>query len=300
MNAGLPPAFQEKEFRGRNTSLHYAEGPAAGPELVLLHGITRDWRSFAVLLPELARKFHVFAVDLRGHGASGRVENGYTIPQFADDIAEVLQNVAPDGAMVFGHSLGGMTGMELASRADSRVRALIVGDSMIRPTNLKRNMYHGLFLQLHELMLQCQTPEQMAKGIAKIEIELPGLEERVRLEELPGNTDAVVTDWARSAIRTDPDALQMSLDERAFEGWLPEKALAQIQCPALLLQANPELDALLSDDDVELAKQLVRRLEHVKFRLLGHALFLQNSRTVLNTIIPFLEKHAGEQTFTTR
>src|SRR6267378_1718979 len=113
--ASSRPVFQEKTFRARGVSIHYAEGPQNGPPLILLHGLARDWKSFSVLLPELSSRFHVFVLDLRGHGGSSHVTRGYRIHQFADDIANFLTTLLPGGAAIFGHSLGAMVGMCVAA-----------------------------------------------------------------------------------------------------------------------------------------------------------------------------------------
>jgi pimeloyl-ACP methyl ester carboxylesterase len=153
-------------------------------------------------------------------------------------------------------------------------------------------MYDPLFSQLHALLLRGGTEEELACGIGHIELQFAGITESVRLNELPGNTAAALLAWAHTAIRTDPEALQMTLDRTSHAGWDPERILPRIQCPVLLLQGNPELDALLSDFDVALAKKLLPRAEHVRFPLLGHALFMQNARTVLDAIMPFFEKYS--------
>lgn len=72
---------------------------------LLIHGIMADHRTWRRVGPALAdRGYHVIAVDLRGHGASGRGE--YSPELFADDVAETL----PAGAeLAIGHSLGGLT-----------------------------------------------------------------------------------------------------------------------------------------------------------------------------------------------
>ena len=93
--------------------------------------------------------------------------------------------------------------------------------------------------------------------MGKILIPVPGLNEPVRIEELPGNTSEALAEWARCALQTDPDAIAMTVDGRAFEDWAPHKTLPQISCPTLLLQGNPELDSMLSDDDVKLALRLL-------------------------------------------
>ncbi len=80
----------------------------------------------------------------------------------------------------------------------------------------------------------------------------------------------------------------MMLDGSSFVGWDPRKILPRISCPTLLLQGNPELDALLTDDDAKLALNLLPNAQHVKFPLLGHALFMQQAKPVLKEICQFL------------
>jgi len=288
--ASVAPGFQGKIFRAREVSIHYAEGAQNGPPLVLLHGLARDWRSFLVLLPELSSRFQVFALDLRGHGESSRATGGYRITQYAQDVSAFLETVLPGGAAIFGHSLGGEVGMYVAAEGNCRVTALIVGDSAISPESFASSMYDSLFSQLHELILCGGSQEDLALGIGKIEIRVPGFDETLRIEELPGNSKAVLLEWARCAMLTDPDALAMTLDGSSFEGWDAAEILPRISCPTLLLQGNPELDALLSDNDVKLALKLLPKAEHVKFPLLGHALFMQQPKPVLQAATSFLSR----------
>ncbi|MGW6710070.1 alpha/beta fold hydrolase [Streptomyces sp. NPDC054956] len=72
---------------------------------LLIHGIMADHRTWRRVGPALAdRGYRAIAVDLRGHGASGRGEYGPEL--FADDVVETL----PAGAeLAIGHSLGGLT-----------------------------------------------------------------------------------------------------------------------------------------------------------------------------------------------
>ncbi|MEV6421102.1 alpha/beta hydrolase [Streptomyces sp. NPDC051662] len=71
---------------------------------LLIHGIMADHRTWRRVGPALAaRGLRVIAVDLRGHGATGRGD--YSMEHFADDLVETL----PAGAEVaIGHSLGGL------------------------------------------------------------------------------------------------------------------------------------------------------------------------------------------------
>jgi pimeloyl-ACP methyl ester carboxylesterase len=283
----LPPGFKEGFHLAADVPIHYVEGPRNGPPLVLLHGTARDWNSFSALLPQLSSRFYIFIPDLRGHGGSGRVPGGYRISQFAADISSFVRNLVPGVPAIFGHSLGGVVALTVA--ADYPLSAVIVGDSMLSPENLAAGIYHSLFLQLRNILVDGGSQELIARGIGKIQLQLPGIDEPVAIADLSGNTEPILREWARSATCTDPDVLRMAVDASTYEDWEAERVLPQIPCAVLLLQGNPELDALLTDSDVALAKKLLRRVEHIKFPLLGHALFMQRPEPVLKAMIGFLE-----------
>jgi pimeloyl-ACP methyl ester carboxylesterase len=278
-----------RTFRTGQVSLHFAEGPQNGSPLVLLHGLSRDWRSFHPLLQELTRRFHVFAVDLRGHGGSSRVAGGYQIPGYGEDVREFISNVVPPGAAIFGHSLGAMVALWVAAAPSPRVQSVIVGDSMLWPQHFEHTFYGQFFTQLLPLLVREGSEEELAKAMGKITLRFPGLNEPVRIEELPQNMPEVLLEWARAAARSDPEALSMMLDGSALVGWDASILLPRVTCPTLLLQANPELDALLSDEEAAAALRLLPQANQVKFPLLGHALFMQQADPVLKAIFNFLD-----------
>ncbi|MYW64112.1 alpha/beta fold hydrolase [Streptomyces sp. SID8379] len=84
--------------------LHTREWGSGDRVALLVHGIMSDHRTWRRVGPALAeRGYRVIAVDLRGHGGSGR--GPYSAELFADDLVETL----PAGAeLALGHSLGGM------------------------------------------------------------------------------------------------------------------------------------------------------------------------------------------------
>ncbi|MTD55071.1 alpha/beta fold hydrolase [Amycolatopsis pithecellobii] len=111
---------------------------AAGPRnarmtLVLVHAWTQDQTEWDPILPLLPPDVRVIRYDHRGHGASAPAKPGTaTIARLADDLAELLRAWVPDGPVVLaGHSLGGMTIMELAERHPELVRARVAGVAFI-------------------------------------------------------------------------------------------------------------------------------------------------------------------------
>jgi pimeloyl-ACP methyl ester carboxylesterase len=282
------PGLVEHSFDAGEVRLNYAEGPAHGPPLVLLHGLGRRWQVFLPVIPALSLRWHIFAPDLRGHGKSSRVAGGYRGPQYADDIARLLRERVSAPAVLFGHSLGGMLGMWVAAHHTELVRALILGDNMIVAQGLRNPMYTALFSGLRDLARKGGTVEQIADGIGKIVLPVPGGGSGT-IRQLPGNDEAYLLSWARSVQQTDPEAYEMTLDRSSLEGWDGETVLRGIACPTLLLQGTTELGGLMSDADVALATRVLPHHAHVKFRNLGHALFIQQPEPVLRAVTNFLE-----------
>lgn len=278
----------EKKVDCGEVALNYAEGANNGPPLILIHGLGRRWQIVQPLVAALSPAYHVFAPDLRGHGKSGRVPRGYRGVQYSADISKFLREVVAQPALVFGHSLGGMIGMYIAAHEPSLVRALMVGDSMIDPAHLNSSFYPRLFNSLAELARRGGPVDEVARGLADIELQLPGLDELVRIGDLPGNDPAYLLRWAECVRHADPETYLMSTDGTSLEDWDGESLLKQIGCPTLLLQANPDLGGLMSNDDVSRAVTLLANPKVVRFPTLGHALYIQQAEPVLRAMQEFL------------
>ncbi len=114
-----------------SVTLSYKLQGAAGPPVVILHGLlgsSSNWRSIA---RRLAEQHRVFALDLRNHGDSPHVDD-MSYPAMANDVRAFLDDREIDAATVIGHSMGGKTAMRLALDAPHRVDRLVVVD--IAPT----------------------------------------------------------------------------------------------------------------------------------------------------------------------
>lgn len=102
---------------------HEAHGPPGGPLVLLLHSLAMDRTMWAELLPHLDAGARVVACDLAGHGRSPRVTD-LTVEGMADDVAGLLQELAPGPAVVVGLSLGACVAQVLAVRHRDLVAAV--------------------------------------------------------------------------------------------------------------------------------------------------------------------------------
>lgn len=91
-------------------TIHYAE-KGSGRALVLLHGVTLRHDVWSPQFHQLADRYRVIAVDLRGHGRSQPGSLGLGLPRLATDLATLLTELNLRDSIVVGHSMGGMTVM---------------------------------------------------------------------------------------------------------------------------------------------------------------------------------------------
>ncbi|GAA4451719.1 alpha/beta fold hydrolase [Phytohabitans houttuyneae] len=121
---------------GLRLHVRTAGPPDAAVTVVLLHGWVLDGRTWHRQVRPLAKVARVVTYDARGHGRSGGIDRrAATLDHLGDDLAEVLDAVAPDQPVVLaGHSLGGMTIMEYAHRHPAHFADRIAGLLLLSTT----------------------------------------------------------------------------------------------------------------------------------------------------------------------
>ncbi|WP_412542074.1 alpha/beta hydrolase [Longispora sp. K20-0274] len=106
--------------------LPYAEqgDPAAVP-VVLLPGVGDSHRIFGPVLDHLPPDVHAVALTPRGHGDATRPRTGYGTADLAGDLAEFLDSLGHDDAVLVGASSGGLVAQRFAVDRPDRVRGLV-------------------------------------------------------------------------------------------------------------------------------------------------------------------------------
>ena len=108
--------------------IHSAQNPAS-PRIVLVHSLALDASIWDGVVTGLAGHAEILRYDCRGHGRSGRHAASFTSELFARDLAELLDHVRWQTAMVAGCSMGGCVAQAFAGLYASRVTALALIDT---------------------------------------------------------------------------------------------------------------------------------------------------------------------------
>lgn len=92
--------------------------------VALVHSLAMDKSFWDLVVAELAKTASVLTYDCRGHGASSKPAGPYTIGQFADDLADLLDCVNWPSAVVAGASMGGAVALGFAAQHPQRTQGL--------------------------------------------------------------------------------------------------------------------------------------------------------------------------------
>jgi pimeloyl-ACP methyl ester carboxylesterase len=110
-----------------------------GPLLHFAHANGFNAETYRSLLAPLSDNFTIVASDARGHGrttllATHGLQQGWTI--FRDDLIAVLDRIAPEGAILAGHSLGATASLMAAALRPEKVRALVLVEPVLMPQGI--------------------------------------------------------------------------------------------------------------------------------------------------------------------
>jgi pimeloyl-ACP methyl ester carboxylesterase len=97
----------------------------SGPALVLLHTLRTQLDMFQAVIPELATRFRVYALDYPGHGHSDAPDADYAAEFFVASVAGFLDRLNIRDAVLAGESIGGTIALLLAARRHPRIRGVV-------------------------------------------------------------------------------------------------------------------------------------------------------------------------------
>jgi pimeloyl-ACP methyl ester carboxylesterase len=114
----------------RGQRFHFSEwGQPGRPQILLLHGGNQSAHSWDLVSLHLSDRFHVFALDQRGHGDSEwNRELDYSIDAMVADAVAFVADQQLRQPIVFGHSMGGRIALTMAIEQPALARAYVIVD----------------------------------------------------------------------------------------------------------------------------------------------------------------------------
>ena len=261
-------------FDTGEVNLYYERFGHGQQTMVLLHGTTGRSDSFQAIVYELSSDFQLVIPDLRGHGYSSHIPNGYRVLDFTHDIIRLLDSLKEKQFLLLGHSLGGLIGIALAAQRPDLVEALIVEDA---PLWLRRHSVetgspraYDFFRSLYELLL------------------LTNDENCLREQLSPTTTFREDNTLPSRLSQMDPDVLKMSFDNSLMDSFDIDQALSAITCPTLILQAGNLDDSSLNDSDVRATINALHNPTHYTIKQAGHHIHIDQPTEMINIVNKWL------------
>jgi len=253
----------------------YYERVGSGPPLLFISGTGSDLRNKPnVFDGPFAKTFDVLAYDQRGLGRSSKPDVDYTMADYADDAAGLLDAVGWPSAKVVGVSFGGMVAQELSLRHPAKVERLVLGCTSPGGEG-------GASYPFHEI--------QHLKGEERARFLIPVSDTRRDAAWAAANAEThaqLVALAAAEPFADEPDhamGARRQLEARAgHDTW---ERLGQIACPVLIAAGRYDGIALPETQDRMAARIPGARLSFFD----GGHLFMIQDRAALPAMVEFLQ-----------
>lgn len=308
--------FVEKQVTVNGSRMNYAEGPDNGPPLLLIPGQVMDWETYNRVLPDLSESFHVFAIDVYGHGKSERVPEKYNAKALAADVRRFLTDVVGEPAVVSGHSSGGLVAAAVAAEAPKQVLGVVLEDppffSSVLPRAKKTFNYVDLASTAHDFVRSDEKDftvyyiehgavwdlfqgmkDAVQKNALSYRRDHPG--QPVKLALMPPS----LNEMFRPLDNYDPRFGVTFYDGSFHQGFDHAETLRNITVPAVLIHTNWSYDqdgillAAMSGEDAKRARSL---LEDVRFHKVdtGHNFHFEDPDRFSEIVTDFGAELAGD------
>jgi pimeloyl-ACP methyl ester carboxylesterase len=117
------------------------------PAVVLIHGWACDESYWNAQIPALKPRYTVVALNLGGHGASGRNRSDWSVANYAQDVAAVARQISNTQLVLVGHSMGADVALAATPLIGSRVIGIVavealrsVGDPPLAAADIERRV----------------------------------------------------------------------------------------------------------------------------------------------------------------
>lgn len=147
-----------------NFRIQNALSPTPSLPIILIHGLFGNLDNLGVLARDLHQDHNVIQVDLRDHGLSPRSPQ-VSYPDMAQDVLELMDQLAIEKAIIIGHSMGGKVAMAMTAIAPNRIEKLVAID--IAPVNYQVRRHDQIFAAINAVSVAGITQRQQAAQLMR-------------------------------------------------------------------------------------------------------------------------------------
>ena len=253
---------------------HYREwGDAAGPTLVLVHGIGDDSHVWDDFSQGAAARFRIIAPDQRGHGTSDWARPpAYRCEDYVSDLEQLIAGLELPEVILMGHSMGALHATCCAARHPDRVIALIHADIEPCPPDWNKKYLDGLYERLpRDYPSIGAYAEELRKNSPYAREDL--------LCRLAGHA-LTATGQGNWRLRYDREVL------RHFDRYDLRPRLPGIRCPALIIRGCES--RVMSADKAREMSAAVPLGSFAEIPLANHPLHTDNPEEFQRVVMAFL------------
>src|SRR5215469_2143012 len=148
---------------GNGVKLNTITG-GSGQPLFLLHGFPQTWQEWKPVMPELAKKYTVVAVDLKGCGQSDKPVGGYDKVTMAGELDQLREKLGFGSVYVVGHDIGGMVAYAWAATRRPSVSKIAILDITIPGVSFWDQLFVDSRAWHYGFFMKRDLPEKLLAG----------------------------------------------------------------------------------------------------------------------------------------
>ena len=268
--------------------MHVRNWGGEGRPVVLLHGLASTCRIWDFVAPILARDFAVIAVDQRGHGDSGKPEQGYDFACVAGDAAALLEGRGIQSPVLVGHSWGADVALELAAARPDLLQGIVFVDGGTIDASARYNTLDDALVQMAPPDFSGVTPTQFMERVRSGGqwATLIGQHGPPAEEIILANFETLDDGTLRAKLSRDN---HLRIIEALWEHH-PRELYPRVSCPVLMMPArqreNPDTyeRTLARSESIAAAERLLPRSKTVWLEDSIHDVPVQRPELVADTI----------------
>ena len=265
----------------------YLDWGGDGPAILFLHGGGQNARTWDLVCAQLHSRYHCYALDLRGHGESGGEHlQRNDLQTHAGDVREVVSELGLSRVALVGMSLGGLTMMHYAPDNPPELAAAVFVDVAPTTRNRGREAAHAFARGPMEF----DSFEAVLEEAMRINPYRPRLHHEYGLRF--SFTERADGKWVRKRHIDNPPA-EMNVSEaqrsqlaRDWEAmW---KAVARIQCPALVVRGGESL--VIYDEDLQRFAEVLPKGRRITIPGASHTVQGDKPKPLAEALIAFFDE----------